>query len=160
MSSVVFSADNILQLDPKRDSAPYKAPILAMLKKVEGFKWDNGEDGYIISQETGIKSNWDDETIINGIFVHVKRFYYGKLYEEYTGYARQSRFEGYVEIYDWNNRDKQLHIKSEDSNTIGVYYHVYSDEKKFYFKKVQEFFNKNPNGNERQKNAEETGLVF
>lgn len=163
ISSIVFSADNLLKLDPKRDSAPYKAQILGVLKKTEGFRWESKVDGigYVISQETGMKSNWNTDTFVNGIFVKVKKFYYGTLFEEYIGYARQSNYEGYVEIYDWKNTDKQIHIKYESNDTVSLYYQAYPNSKKYTFNKVESFNTNTPSGkgNKSSDSAEDLDLI-
>lgn len=157
--------DQLLKLDPKRDSAPYKAQILGLLKKTEGFRWEHKADGmgYVISQETGMKSNWNSDTFVNGIFVNVKKFYYGTKVDEYVGYARQSNFLEFVEIYGWKEPDKQIHIKyNSSSDTMSLYYLAYPDRPKFTFNKVDKFFTETPSGkgNKSGKTAEENDLIF
>lgn len=162
-SSFTFAAggDSKSELDRNRDSAPYKKQIFSNLKKIEHFKWSNGEaDGYIITHETGMKFNWNDDYIKNGVFVKVKRFHYGKLLTEFVGYARQSKWDGYMEIYNFNNRDQQLHIKLVDDDTMHVYYHTYASEERFTFEKVKEFNTNNPYGNIELEDAEESGIIF
>jgi len=159
------NGERIENIDKNRTSGPYKHEIFGLLKHVENAKirslGNQPDVGYVITQDTGYKKrfNWPSEIVNDGVFVRVKRFYYQKLYEEYIGYARQSRFVGYVEIYDWENRDKQIHVKYNGDDNISLYFHVYPDEEKFRFGMVKEFA-KDPKPTPRQKNAEESGLIF
>lgn len=162
-SGFTFAAggDTQTALHRDRDSAPYKKQIFSNLKKLEHFKWNNdGADGYIITHETGLKFNWDDDYVKNGVFVKVKRFHYGQLLTEFIGYARQSKWDGYMEIYNFNNRDQQLHIKVVDDETINVYYQTYENEERFTFRKVDEFNTNDPHKDKKSLSAEEAGIIF
>ena len=103
------NGERIENIDKNRSSGPYKHEIFGFLKHVENAKirslGNQPDIGYVITQDTGYNKtfNWPSEVVNDGVFVRVKRFFYQTLYEEYIGYARQSRFVGYIEIYDWNN---------------------------------------------------------
>jgi len=110
-----------------------------------------------------MKSNWNSDNFVNGIFVNVKNFYFGTKVDEYVGYARQSNFLDFVEIYHYKEPDKQFHIiYNSSSDTISLYYQAYPDRPKFTFNKVDKFFTETPSGkgNKRGKTAEENDLIF
>jgi len=160
------NGERIEDIDKNRTSGPYKHEIFGFLKHVENAKirslGNQPDIGYVITQDTGFKNtfNWPEEIVKDGLFVKVKRFYYQSLYEEYMGYARQSRYVGYVEIFDWNNRDKQIHVKYDGDDNISLYFHVYPDEERFRFGLVKDFI-KNPKVTPNKgPTAEESGVVF
>ena len=159
------NGERIENIDKNRSSAPYKKQIFSFLNHVNNAKirslGNQPDVGYIITPDPDYNKtfNWPDDVVDNGVFVRVKRFYYQSLYEEYIGYARQSRYAGYVEIYDWQNRDKQIHVKYDGDDNISLYFHVYPDEEKFRFGLVKEFA-KDPKPKPKQTTADEKGLLF
>lgn len=163
-SASAFSAggDTQIELDRDRSSSEYKKEIFATLSKLENKKWsDGGADGYIIIHDTEPrKYNWNEPYYVDGVFVKVQRFHYGKLLKEYPGYVRQSPWNGYIEIYNEENRAQQLHIKMVGDDAFNLYHHTYESEERFTVKSVNEFNTNNPNPVKRSRSARESGTIF
>lgn len=161
-SAFAAGGDTQIELDRDRSSSEYKKEIFATLSKLENKKWsDGGADGYIIIHDTEPRNyNWNEPYYVDGVFVKVQRFRYGKLLKEYPGYVRQSPWNGYVEIYNEENRAQQLHIKMLGDDAFNLYHHTYESEERFTLKRVDEFNTKNPNEKKKSKSAKDKGLIF
>lgn len=168
--SLVLGVSSIAQAAPvindslsnTRTSIEYESTINSVLHTLEGAKWQNEKGiGYTFRHNSNITSSWKgDEMIENGIFVDVTVYYYGKEYTQYVGYARKSKINGYVEIFNWDSRDTQNHIKVIDSNTLSIYYHVGPTEKENTFKRVNSFNSDAPKPIQKQLTTEERGTLF
>lgn len=157
-----FAQLSITDLPQDRTSIEYEAKINAVLHVLEGNKWENQKGiGLTFRHNSDITSSWKgDRKIEDGIFVDVEVFYYGKPYTKYLGYAQQSKINGYVEIFNWDSRDTQNHIKVIDDKTLSVYYHASSQEKEQIYKKVDTFNTNAPKPLEKQLSTEERGTLF
>ncbi len=166
LSGFTFAAggDTQTELDRNRSSTPYKKQIFETLSRIENKKWtDGGADGFIIIHDTTPREyNWKEEYYEAGVFVKVQRFYYGKLLKEYPGYVRQSKWNGYIEIYNEENRSQQLHIRMVDDDTFNLYFHDYPSEKRFVLKHVGEFNKDNPYKSKETRSKEDRwkDLIF
>lgn len=161
-SSLNAAQLNITDLPQDRTSIEYEAKINALLHVLEGNKWENQKGvGLTFRHNSEITSSWKgDRKIEDGIFVDVEVFYFGKPYTKYLGYAQQSKIDGYVEIFNWDSRDTQNHIKVIDGKTLSVYYHASAQEREQIYKKVDTLNTDSPKPLTKQISTEDGGAFF
>ena len=154
-----------LDLNEKRTSTEYAGPIKALEKVIEGYKWlgqtPEMMGGVVFEAYDNPNFGKNDTESGSAIMVKAKFYTYDKVSKEEIMILRQSKISGFVELYGYNSRELQMHIRILDENTFQSFANAefYRDTKKlFTYKKVQQF-NKNPN-KDKLKSASESGVIF
>jgi hypothetical protein len=154
-----------LDLNDNRTSTEYAGPIKALEKVIEGYKWlgqtPEMMGGVVFEAYDNPNFGKNDTESGSAIMVKAIFYTYDKVSKEEIMIARQSEISGFIELYGYNSRELQMHIRILDDNTFQSFANaeLYRDTKNlFTYKKVQQF-NKNPN-KDKLKSASDSGMVF
>jgi hypothetical protein len=154
-----------VDLPAERTSVDYAGPIKDVTKVIEGHKW-LGQTQYMnggVEFEAYDNPQFGKTDAPVGSLVMIKAtFYtYEKVSKESIMAVRQSEIKGFVELYDYENPELQLHVRIVNDNEFQAFNSVYDYKKphKLFTYKTVEQFNKSPYG-ERIKSASESGMIF
>jgi hypothetical protein len=160
-------ADNFqhLDLNDKRTSTEYAGPIKSVEKVIEGYKWlgqtPEMMGGVVFEAYDNPNFGKNDTETGSAIMVKAKFYTYDKVSKEEIMILRQSKVSGFVELYGYNSRELQMHIRILDDDTFQSFASAdfYRDKTKlFTYKKVQHF-NKSPYA-DRLKSASDSGVFY
>ena len=166
-SSVFANAETFerIELDKDRTSVQYAGPIKSITKTLEGYRWlgqTKDMNGGVVFEPYENPSFGKNDTETGGaIMVKATYYLYDKAVKEALMIARQSRIPGFVELYGYDSRELQLHIRMVNNNTFQAFAsddEYRKPEKLMTYKKV-EVFNKSKY-KDQLKSAEESGMIF
>ena len=167
-SSFVASAETFerIELDKDRTSVQYAGPIKSITKALEGYRWlaqSKDMNGGVVFEPHVNNSFGKNDTETGGaIMVKATYYLYDKPVKEALMIARQSQISGFVEFYNLDSRELQLHIKMVDADT----FQAFSSDDQYQnpaknlmtYKKVNEF-NKS-HYKDQLKSVEESDMWF
>ena len=167
-SSFVASAETFerVELDKDRTSVQYAGPIKSITKALEGYKWlgqsADMNGGVVFKPYANPKFGKNDTETGGAIMVTATFYLYEKPVKEALMIARQSQIPGFVEFYNLDSRELQLHIRMLGDDT----FQAFSSDDQYQnpaknlmtYKKVKEF-NKS-HYQDQLKSAEESGMIY
>lgn len=166
-STVISNAETFEKedLNSERTSLDYVNQVKDVTKVIEGHKW-LGQTQYMnggveFAPYENTQFGKTDAPIGSAILVKATFYTYEKVSKESIMVARQSQIKGFVELYDYENPELQLHVKVINDNEFQAFnsdYDYKKPHKLFTYKKVEQF-NKSPYG-DRIKSASESGMIF
>lgn len=130
-----------LELDPNRTSIEYRSEIESAIEALSKHKWvqaDEDYNGITLAAEAKPEFNWKESYTENGIFARVHRYSFNTSMRDYLVIGRQSRWDGYVEFYSFDNPTDALHFKVINDKTLHVRFE-HLGEKDYTFLAVDEF---------------------
>ena len=155
-----------VELDKDRASVQYAGPIKSITKALEGYRWlgqSKDKNGGVVFEPHVNNSFGKNDTETGGaIMVKATYYLYDKPVKEALMIARQSQISGFVEFYNLDSRELQLHIRMVDADT----FQAFSSDDQYQnpaknlmtYKKVGGF-NKS-NYKDKLKSARDSGMVF
>lgn len=167
-SSVFANAETFerIELDKDRTSIQYAGPIKSITKALEGYRWlgqtKDMNGGVVFEPYENTRFGKNDTETGGAIMVKATYYLYEKPVKEAVMIARQSQIPGFVEFYNLDSRELQLHIRMVNAET----FQAFSSDDQYQnptknlmtYKKVKEF-NKSHYKSE-MKDAEESGMIF
>ncbi|MBD8192293.1 hypothetical protein IFR35_10460 [Pseudomonas fluorescens] len=167
-SSVFANAETFerIELDKDRTSIQYAGPIKSITKALEGYRWlgqtKDMDGGVVFEPYENTRFGKNDTETGGAIMVKATYYLYEKPVKEAVMIARQSQIPGFVEFYNLNSRELQLHIRMVDADT----FQAFSSDDQYQnpaknlmtYKKVDQF-NKGKY-KDKLKSAEESGMIF
>ncbi|NMZ15352.1 hypothetical protein HBO07_29270 [Pseudomonas proteolytica] len=126
-SSFVASAETFerVELDKDRTSVQYAGPIKSITKALEGYRWlgqSKDMNGGVVFEPHVNNSFGKNDTETGGaIIVKATYYLYDKPVKEALMIARQSQISGFVEFYNLDSRELQLHIRMVDADTFQAF---------------------------------------
>lgn len=142
-----------VEVRDNRTSMEYAPQARDFINKVTNYKWEaeNGEGFHFVEAD----KPYEDEFANQNMFLNVNTFIYGKTTGEALMYVVQSKFVGFLELVNWENRIT-LNLRLLPDGTLESYT---SSGELVKFKTVEEW-SENPDPVEDLEDAEESGLVF
>lgn len=167
-SSVFANAETFkrIELDKDRTSIQYAGPIKSITKALEGYRWlgqsKDMNGGVVFEPYENTRFGKNDTETGGAIMVKATYYLYEKPVKEAVMIARQSQIPGFVEFYNLDSRELQLHIRMVNADT----FQAFSSDDQYQnpaknlmtYKKVDQF-NKSKY-KDKLKSAEESGMIF
>ncbi|MEG8247213.1 hypothetical protein [Pseudomonas paracarnis] len=167
-SSVFANAETFerIELDKDRTSIQYAGPIKSITKALEGYRWlgqtKDMDGGVVFEPYENTRFGKNDTETGGAIMVKATYYLYEKPVKEAVMIARQSQIPGFVEFYNLNSRELQLHIRMVDADT----FQAFSSDDQYQnpaknlmtYKKVDQF--SKSKYKDKLKSAEESGMIF
>lgn len=167
-SSVYANAETFerIELDKDRTSIQYAGPIKSITKALEGYRWlgqtKDMNGGVVFEPYENTRFGKNDTETGGAIMVKATYYLYEKPVKEAVMIARQSQIPGFVEFYNLDSRELQLHIRMVDADT----FQAFSSDDQYQnpaknlmtYKKVDQF-NKSKY-KDKLKSARDSGMVF
>ena len=166
-SSFVTNAETFerVELDNDRTSVQYAGPIKSITKALEGYRWlgqtKDMNGGVVFEPYVNTRFGKNETETGGAIMVKATYYLYDKPVKEALMIARQSQISGFVEFYNLDSRELQLHIRMVDADTFQAFAgddEYRKPEKLMTYKKVEQF-NKS-NYKSKLKSALDDGTVF
>ena len=126
-SSFVASAETFerVELDKDRTSVQYAGPIKSITKALEGYRWlgqsKDMSGGVVFEPHVNNSFGKNDTETGGAIIVKATYYLYDKPVKEALMIARQSQISGFVEFYNFDSRELQLHIRMVDADTFQAF---------------------------------------
>ena len=167
ISSLAASAEVFkhVELDKDRTSVQYAGPIKSITKALEGHRWlgqtADMNGGVVFEPYVNPNFGKNDTESGGAIMVKATFYLYDKPVKETLMIARQSQIPGFVEFYDYDSRELQLHIKMVDDGTFQAFSSdtQYNRPDKLMTYKIVEQFNKSPYKDQLE-SIEESGMWY
>ena len=168
VSSFVVNAETFerVELDKDRTSVQYAGPIKSITKALEGYRWlgqtKDLNGGVVFEPYVNTRFGKNDTETGGAIMVKATYYLYDKPVKEALMIARQSQISGFVEFYNLDSRELQLHIRMVDADT----FQAFSSDDQYRnpaknlmtYKKVKQF-NKS-NYKSQLESVEESGMWY
>lgn len=148
-SSLMASAETFkhVELDKDRTSVQYAGPIKSITKALEGHRWlgqsADMNGGVVFKPYANEKFGKNDTETGGAIMVTAIFYLYDKPVKEAVMVARQSQISGFVEFYNLDSRELQLHIRMVDADTFQAFssddQYQYPAKNLMIYKKVEQF---------------------
>ena len=126
-SSFVTNAETFerVELDNDRTSVQYAGPIKSITKALEGYRWlgqtKDMNGGVVFEPYVNTRFGKNETETGGAIMVKATYYLYDKPVKEALMIARQSQISGFVEFYNLDSRELQLHIRMVDADTFQAF---------------------------------------